>query len=539
MDNEEKLFLEKLHSDRAVRTAITRQSHYWFFNFFLPHYVEYTPADFHKEIFRITEDEKIKLAVIVAFRGSAKSTILTLSYALWAILGIQQKKFVLILSKTQNQAKAHFTNLKKELESNELLRADLGPFETKDDEWGSYTIVLPKYGARITAASSEQSIRGLRHGQFRPQLILADDVEDLQSVKTLEGRDKTHQWFSGEVVPIGERDTRIIVVGNLLHEDSLLKRLSKGIEDRILNGVYRFYPLLDADNMIAWPGKYPDAAAVEAERKKVGNEAAWQREYLLRIIPDTERLVQQEWIQYYDVIPDECRSDFRYAATGIDLAISENTTADYTSMVSAKIFGRKENLKIYILPNPVNERLDFPKTLERAKFLSKSLGNGIPTKLFIESVGYQQALIQQLKNENYPAEEFQTHGQDKRARLALTTNLIESGRVQFSKYGSDDLVQQLVGFGSERHDDLADAFAILILKILESEGKDHSFVIPSGFESKSPPSSANERKQLEKEADFEMIGQSNYQRSGGNPALAPWKRMDKNNKYNSGRSLMF
>ena len=116
----------------------------------------------------MTEDESIKLAVIVAFRGSAKSTIVTMSYALWSILGIQQKKFVLILSKTQSQAKTHFTNLKRELESNELLRADLGPFKEESDEWGSFTIVIPKYNARITAASSEQSIRGIRHGESPP-----------------------------------------------------------------------------------------------------------------------------------------------------------------------------------------------------------------------------------------------------------------------------------------------------------------------------------------------------------------------------------
>ena len=502
--------LHKIHTDRKARTALTRKSHYWFFNFFFPHYVEYEPAPFQREIFRITEDESIKLAVIVAFRGSAKSTIVTMSYALWSILGVQQKKFVLILSKTQSQAKAHFTNIKKELESNELLRADLGPFE-ENDEWGSYTIVIPKYNARITAASSEQGVRGIRHGEFRPQLILADDVEDLQSVKTLEGRDKTHQWFTGEVIPAGDRHTRIIVIGNLLHEDSLLKRLSVGIENNVLNGTYRFYPLLGGDNAIAWPGKYPDLIAVEEERKRVGNEASWQREYLLRIIPDLERVVQESWISYYDALPDEDAGGFHYAATGIDLAISESTTADYTAMVSGKIFGSGKDLYIYILPNPVNERLDFPSTLERAKLLSKSLGNGTVTRLFIESVGYQQSLIQQLKTENYPAEEFQTHGQDKRARLALTTSLIQSGRVLFPKKGAERLIQQLVGFGAERHDDLADAFAILVIKALE--GATGGFTIPRSFASKQNGMTKTQA-ELDREADLELIRKSNYERSG-------------------------
>ncbi|MGC9968406.1 MAG: hypothetical protein ABSC29_01580 [Minisyncoccia bacterium] len=505
--------IKTLYADRAVRTQIVRESHYWFFNFFFPHYVECAPAPFQREMFKITEDESIKLAVIVAFRGSAKSTLVTMSYALWCILGVQEKKFVLILSKTQAQAKAHFANIKRELEFNEMLRAHLGPFETKDDEWGSYTIVLSRYGARITIASSEQSIRGLRHGAFRPQVILADDVEDLQSVKTLEGRDKAHEWFVGEVIPAGDRDSRIVVVGNLLHDDSLLKRLVKGIEDGILTGIYKFYPLVDADGKILWPGKYPDMAAVESERKRVGNEAAWQREYLLKIIPDSERVVREEWIHYYDGLPSDYSDDFRFAATGIDLAIAENATNDYTAMVSAKVFGYRENLRIFILPNPVNERLDFPDQLERAKALSRSLGSGVVTKLFIESDGYQRSLVQQLQRENYPAFEFQTRGHDKRARLSITTNPIYSGTILFPRHGAEQLIQQLLNFGSERHEDLADAFAILIFKILESDTGGITFPRPYGA---AEAEQQKTREELERDADNELIEESNRERSKGN-----------------------
>jgi hypothetical protein len=119
-------------------------------------------------------------------------------------------------------------NIKRELETNELLKADIGPFEEISDEWGSNSIVIPKYGARITVASTEQSIRGLRHGEYRPDLVICDDVEDLNSVKTKEGRDKTFNWLVGEVLPIGDQDTKMVLVGNLLHEDSLLMRLSNG-----------------------------------------------------------------------------------------------------------------------------------------------------------------------------------------------------------------------------------------------------------------------------------------------------------------------
>lgn len=230
--------------DRKVRTAITKRSHWYFFHFYFAHYVKYATALFQAEIFDLTENEAAGNFFVVAFRGSGKSTIITTSYPLWAILGEQQKKFVLILCQTQSQAKQHMMNLRRELENNALLKSDLGPFREESDEWGSSSLVFSKLGARITAASSEQSIRGLRHNQHRPDLIIGDDVEDLASTKTREGRNKTYQWLTGEVIPTGDRTTRLVIVGNLLHEDSLLMRIKENIERQKIKGVFKEYPLV-------------------------------------------------------------------------------------------------------------------------------------------------------------------------------------------------------------------------------------------------------------------------------------------------------
>src|SRR3989344_893455 len=237
--------IQKMISDQNFRLELVTDSHYWFAHCYFAHYIIYPTAEFHKEMFGLTENENAGIVVAVAFRGSGKSTIFTMSYPIWAILGKQQKKFVIILSQTQRQARQHLVNLKQELERNKLLLQDLGPFEEETDEWGGYSLVIPKYNARITAASTEQSIRGLRHMQHRPDLIVADDIEDLQSVKTREGRNKTHNWLLGDVIPAGDPDTKIIVVGNLLHEDSVIMRLRLGIEIGEIAGTFKAYPLLN------------------------------------------------------------------------------------------------------------------------------------------------------------------------------------------------------------------------------------------------------------------------------------------------------
>lgn len=465
---------DEIKKKRPVRRKLAKKSHYYFFSIYLNHYIKYAFANFHYEMFRITEDLLNRLTVLIAFRGSGKSTLLTLSYVIWSILGVQQKKFVLILSQTQAQAKMHMANIKYELEHNELLKADIGPFQEVSDEWGSNSIVLSNFGARITIASTEQSIRGIRHGEHRPDLVICDDVEDLNSVKTREGRDKTFQWLTGEVLPIGDQETKILIIGNLLHEDSLLMRLKEGIDNQKLEGKFFAYPLLDKDNAIAWPTKFKTMDDIEREKAKIGNESAWYREYLLKIISDVERVVHPEWIHYYENLPSEDSDDFLYYATAIDLAIAKTDTADYTAMVSAMICGSGENLRIYILPNPLNKRLDAPEALNVAADIAKTL----QSKLIIEDVGYQRSLIQHLEtSKNVSAEAFKPRGQDKRARLALVTHLIQNGKVLFPKKGTEELIQQLIGFGIEKHDDLADAFAMLLLKAIEDDTGEPSLYI--------------------------------------------------------------
>ena len=232
--------IQRIVDDREVRLAVTYDSHYLFFHIYLNHYVKYATADFQKKIFGITEDSSKNLAVVIAFRGSGKSTVVTFSYPIWAITGKQQKKFVVIISQTQQQTKIHLDNIKRELESNQLLKREVGPFE-EDGQWGSTSLVLPKFNARILAISRGQSIRGMRHGENRPDLIILDDVEDLDSVEKKESRDKTYNWLMGEIIPAGDKNTKVVLIGNLLHEDSLLMRLKKNIEDGKSNGVYRTY----------------------------------------------------------------------------------------------------------------------------------------------------------------------------------------------------------------------------------------------------------------------------------------------------------
>lgn len=455
---------DQMFKDRKVRRAIVRESHLLFFHFYFPHYVRYETAPMHFELFRMSEDETISRLIVVAFRGSSKSTLMTMSYPLWAILGKQRKKFVLILCQTRAQAKQHMMNLKRELEGNDLLNNDLGPFQTENDEWGSASLVFSRLNARITAASTEQSIRGLRHHQHRPDVIVGDDLEDVPSTRTHEARQKTFDWLMGEVLPAGDRQTRLILVGNYLHEDALLMRLRHKIEEQTMKGVFRAYPLVRDDGIINWPGMYPDMVSIEELRKEKG-DVAFEREYQLKTISTEEQIVKREWIQQYDRNAPPTFPDYRGIIVGVDLASSQRDGADFTAMVAAKVYGYGSKMKIIILPYVVNEKLSGLETVKKIEELHERWKLEGPVLFGIESVAYQRVLLDFLEETDVSAEPITPGGQDKAAWLQAYATKIQSGAVYFPNKGAELLLIQVIGFGSERHDDQVDALTIMMRRI--------------------------------------------------------------------------
>lgn len=459
--NKKTKLISKILEDKTARQMIVRNSFDWFFSIYFHNYIKYETASFQREIFQIIEDDKVELAVIVAFRGSAKSTIVSTASVLWSILGKPQKKFVIILSQTDQKARQHLQNIKMELENNEVLRKDLGPFDEEKNQWGSTALIIKKFNAKIMISSSEQSIRGMRFMENRPDLIIIDDIEDINSVKTQDGRDKISNWFMGEVLPARGKKSKVIIVGNLLHEDSLLKRLQEKIESGKVNGVYKEYPILNEDGNPMWLGKYPTLADIEQEKIKTIDDVAWAREYLLKILPTCDQVVEPDWIHRYDELP-LLKDNYEFTMTGVDPAFGETNRNDYTAMVSARVYSIKGERYIYILPNPVNERLKSPEMRDRIMLIYNSAYRGMGV-VVVEDVGGQKMILQELEAKGVNAIPFHPGGSDKRTRLSMTAGEIKSGFILFPRTGAEQLIGQIVNFGSEKHDDLTDAFTTLIL----------------------------------------------------------------------------
>ena len=459
---------EQIMTDRSVRAAVCSENPYAFFYIYFADAVEYDTAGFHREMFHLIGQEELRKLFIVSFRGSGKSTIFTTALPLWSIMGKPQKKFVVIICDTLPQAKLQMDAIKQKLEDDELLKNDLGPFEDDSPEWGAYTIVFKNFNARILVMSVESKIRGIHHGKYRPDLIICDDVESTASVKTKEGRDKVYRWLKLDVIGAGEfGKTRLVIVGNLLHEDSLLMRLKREVKNGEIDGVFRAYPFIDKNGTVAWPNKYPTEAAIEAQKREIGNKNAFLREFMLKIVPEEDQVVTRDMIRYYDKLPSPDQGHIT-AYLGVDLAIGQKETNDYTAMVSIVTQGTGKNFRAYILSNIVNERLTFPEIIAKIKERYYSLRAAWRVaKIRVESNQFQQAAVDQLKFDRIYEVEGVTVTTDKRSRLASCADLMNAGLILFPKYGAETLIAQMIGLGVESHDDEADSFTLLVRSFID------------------------------------------------------------------------
>lgn len=455
--------IKNIIADRRVRVNLAQKSCLWFSSIYFSHYFTHDFAPFHYDLFKLTSSQDLKLLIAIMFRGSGKSTIMTTIYPLFALFGEPRKKLIVIVSQTADLARTHLKNIKSELETNQLLKEDLGPFKEVDNLWNAQAIELPQQGAMIMAISIDQSIRGLRYKQHRPDLIICDDIEDSQSVKTEEGRKRTQELYSSEIAPLGDVGTQIVMVGNYLHPNGLLSKLRNDIDQGKIKGRALFVPLITQDKKIMWLEKFPSLADIYQLKALIADEITWLREYELRIVADHDHYYTFENINFYDQVDPAWKPYFQYRLVAADLAISKEDTADYTAIVTGDVYKVNGVMHLFILPNPINKRLDFHETCN----VLESIGmqdNPRPF-IYVEDTGFQRIFSQELKSRNTIAvSPFSVRGMSKRERLSLTVLWHQKGQIHFPKVGAEQLLNQIIGFGNEKHDDLVDAYSMLVIQ---------------------------------------------------------------------------
>lgn len=136
----------------------------------------------------------------------------------------------MLVSATREQAILLLSHIKDQLTRNEMLRMDFSELCRNDGGPGSGRQPKPWRDNRIQLANGTmviaywegQSLRGARYDNERPGLIIADDIEDQEKVIYDDQRIKLHDWFNRTLLHAGHTETNVVVVGTILHFDSLL-----------------------------------------------------------------------------------------------------------------------------------------------------------------------------------------------------------------------------------------------------------------------------------------------------------------------------
>jgi predicted phage terminase large subunit-like protein len=156
-------------------------------------------------------------------------------------------------------------------------------------------------------------------------------------------------------------------------------------------------------------------------------------------------LLKREWIKYYNDIPDNLE-----IAMGVDLAISEKTTADYTAIVVSGI--DKEN-NIYVL-DVYRKQMSYNETINT---IIRYANKWSPNKINIETVAYQSAMVQELKRlTNFHIKGI-TPKKDKVTRFLPLAGKFEQGLILLRKELPLYFENELLSFPDGSNDDCVDA----------------------------------------------------------------------------------
>ncbi len=210
-----------------VRDPVT--GYEYFIAQYFPHYVRHQDkSELHKHLFKrlpeIVASLKGENDAIAAPRGEAKSTLVSQLFVLWCII-CELKHYVVIVMDSIDQAYPMLEAIKCELQFNPRLLMDFPEASGGGRVWQMGTI-LTRNDVKVQVAGSGKKLRGLRHGPYRPDLAVLDDIENDEQVRNPDQRDKLDSWLKKTVLPLGGAGAKfdVIYIGTILHYDSVLSR---------------------------------------------------------------------------------------------------------------------------------------------------------------------------------------------------------------------------------------------------------------------------------------------------------------------------
>ena len=254
---------------------------------------EFPAAPYHRELvedFWSAEPE----SVILAFRGAGKTT--TDEEDICIAAGEGRFRNILLIGSNETRAAEPLASVKNEISNNELYIATYG--ELRGEVWSVTKVVLTN-GVCIQAMGRDQDVRGIKHLDYRPDLVLVTDFEDKDNVQTPEGRRKTLRWFLRELLPACDPRRVVRVHTTPMDPESVPMLLIR--EDQWPHKIFPVSYLDDAgEERASWEDSMFTMAWVERTRqryRRLGDIEGWEQEYMCRAVAEEGRTFRRDDIK--------------------------------------------------------------------------------------------------------------------------------------------------------------------------------------------------------------------------------------------------
>ena len=398
-------------------------------------------------------------AMFIEPREHGKTVRWSFAYVLWNIL-TGKKRYALLIGASGDSARENLINIKIELEENEFILEDFGFL--KGDVWRDDRIEL-KNGTCIQAKGSGASMRGTRFRQYRPDLIVLDDILKDDAVDSPSQRDKISRWLKRVVFNLG-KTAFIIWVNTIFHSDDPISRLIEEVEAGTLKRwIAVRLSCLRPDGSPLWH-EYWSAEALEEKREQLGFDN-FSTEWCNEPLSDEQRIIQKSWIKAHAYRELPPANELRFFC-GVDPATGKH---DRTAEISGAV--HKRTGIIYVL-KPWAKVCSETATVRQLVILHKLFG--------FELIGWEDVVfsgiygnyVQKLaaeENVYLPIKKL-SNTISKDAKCRFLSPLIENGIIRFPEEGAQDMIDELCNFPKWKFDDQMDGLYLLVKVIPSGSG---------------------------------------------------------------------
>lgn len=229
------------------RRELTRYSPLLFALLYLPDHLkddyegaQITFSEFHVELAEAakrwalpTRRPRADRDAYVCPRESGKTTWLFLILPLWAAAH-GHKKFIAAFADSGAQAEMHLLTFKRELDQNQLLRADYPDLcvaarrRSGGNESDTKSLLVTKAGFVFGAKGVDAKALGMKLGHRRPDLLILDDIEPDESNYSDYQKDKRLATLQNAILPLNIR-ARVVIAGTVTMPGSIIHDLVKTI----------------------------------------------------------------------------------------------------------------------------------------------------------------------------------------------------------------------------------------------------------------------------------------------------------------------